>query len=251
VSGAELEPFGDEPSTGRGEASTGPVVEVRDLGRLPYGRGLRIQDELVRQRRRGAIPDQLLYVEHPHVITRGSSAEPRHILVDQEERSRLGLELRDVGRGGDVTYHGPGQLVGYPILDLKPDRKDLHRYLRDLEAVLVRALAVFGVEAWREEEHTGVWTEGGKVAAIGVRVSSGWITSHGFALNVAPDLSFFETIVPCGIDDRPVTSLRRLLGRPLSPRELQGPVTAAFGEVFERKPHVVRTTLQGNPNGGN
>jgi len=138
-----------------------------------------------------------------------------------------------MGRGGDVTYHGPGQLVGYPILDLNPDRRDLHRYLRDLEEVLIRAVATWGVTAHRAEGLTGVWTQGGKVAAIGVRVSSGWITSHGFALNVHTDLSFFRTIVPCGISDRGVTSLERETGRVLSLDEARSTVARAFADVFE------------------
>lgn len=184
-------------------------------------------------RRGGSVPDTLLLLEHPHVITLGTAASPEHVLVDAAERAGRSIELFETGRGGDVTYHGPGQLVGYPILDLTPDRKDLHRYLRDLEEVLIRAAARWGVRAWREEGLTGVWTAGGKLAAIGVRVSSGWITSHGFALNVHTDLGFFRTIVPCGITDREVTSLARETGRPVTLEEARDAVAEAFVEVFE------------------
>jgi lipoyl(octanoyl) transferase len=169
-----------------------------------------LQERLVGERRVGAIPDTLLLLEHPHVVTLGSGADKAHVL----------------------TYHGPGQLVGYPILDLKPDRKDLHGYLRDLEQVLINAAARLGVSAKRVDGLTGVWTQTGKLGAIGVRVSSGWITSHGFALNVHTDLSYFETIVPCGIREREVTSLERELGRPVSLEEAQEAVIEAFEAAF-------------------
>ena len=210
------------------------VLEIERLGRIPYDEGLALQDALVGRRRAGEIPDRLLLLEHPHVITLGTGADSDHLLADAEERERLGIELREAGRGGDVTYHGPGQLVGYPILDLKPDRKDLHRYLRDLEDVLIRTLAAFDVEAGREAGLTGVWVDGAKVAAIGVRVSSGWITSHGFALNVRTDLRYFGSIVPCGIGDRPVTSLSRILGREVPLDEVIPPLGDAFAGVFDR-----------------
>ena len=201
---------------------------------MPYARGLEIQADLVVRRREGRIRDTLLLLEHPHVITLGTSSRAEHVLVDAGERARLGIELFETGRGGDVTYHGPGQLVGYPILDLKPDRKDLHRYLRDLEGALIVALESFGVASWREEGLTGVWTAAGKIAAIGVRVSSGWITSHGFALNVDPDVSFFRRIVPCGIQDRSVATLSGILGRAVTPREVAPVVAQAVARTFGR-----------------
>lgn len=216
-------------------AADSRILEVRRLGRTPYAEALELQAELVEERRRGGIPDQLLLLEHPHVITMGSTSDADHVLADEETRRRLGVELFETGRGGDVTYHGPGQLVGYPILDLKPDRKDLHRYLRDLEDVLIRTLASFAVEASRTEGLTGVWAGGAKVAAIGVRVSSGWITSHGFALNVRTDLAYFDTIVPCGIADRDVTSLSRLVGHDVEPDQVVAPVSDAFARVFQRR----------------
>lgn len=214
------------------------VVEVRRLGEVPYQAGVALQRDLVRRRRADAIPDQLLLLEHPHVITLGSSSDEAHILVDAEERRRLGVELAETGRGGDVTYHGPGQLVGYPILDLNPDRKDVHRYMRDLEEIMLVVLTGLGVHGERVEGRTGVWTEQGKVAAIGIRVSSGWITSHGFALNVSTDLGYFDTIVPCGLPDRRVTSLERLLGRSLAMSEVMARTAEAFGAVFGRSVRI-------------
>lgn len=218
-----------------GRPTTGaawPRLEVRRLGLVPYGEGLRLQAELVGARRAGEIPDTLLLLEHPHVITLGSSADAADVLVDEVTRERLGIEVFEVGRGGSVTYHGPGQLVGYPILDLRPLGKDLHEYLRRLEDVLIRTAAAFGVEAGRREGLTGAWTEQGKLAAIGVRVSSQWITSHGVALNVSADLRYFDTIVPCGIPDETVTSLARELGRPVGMDAAAEALTQAFAEVF-------------------
>ena len=168
------------------------------------------------------------------MITLGTASSRAHIVADQSRLQELGIDLVDVGRGGDVTYHGPGQLVGYPILDLEPDRKDVHRYLRDLESVLVHTLGEMGIQGEPVPDLTGVWVDGRKIAAIGVRISSGWITSHGFALNVSNDLSFFETIVPCGIQDVSVTSVSQELGRPVGVPDILGIVSRAFSEVFGR-----------------
>lgn len=213
----------------------GRPLRVRHLGLVEYGEGLRLQEELVPLVRDGTEPDTLLLLEHPHVITFGTGSSPDHLVADEAELTRRGIAVFETGRGGDVTYHGPGQLVGYPVLDLKPDRKDLHRYLRDLEGALIDALRTLGVEAGREEGLTGVWTRGGKIAAIGVRVSSGWITSHGFALNVDPELGYFETIVPCGIPDRAVTSLARELGASPDPVQVRSVVAAAVARRFGRR----------------
>jgi lipoate-protein ligase B len=172
-------------------------------------------------------------LEHPHVITLGSSADAADVLVDASTRERLGIEVFEVGRGGGVTYHGPGQLVAYPILDLRPLGKDLHDYLRRLEDVLIGAAAAFGVEARRRPGLTGVWTERGKLAAIGVRVSSQWISSHGVALNVSSDLSYFDTIVPCGIQGEGVTSLSREVGRPVEMDAAKGALVESFAAVFD------------------
>ena len=198
---------------------------------MPYGDALAVQERCVVERREGA-PDRLLLLEHPHVITSGSGGDPAHVLEGPAALEARGVERFDTGRGGDVTYHGPGQLVGYPILDLKPDRKDLHAYLRSLESVLIRALEAWKLEGVRIPSLTGVWVGGAKLAALGIRVSSGWITSHGFALNANTDLTYFETIVPCGIPDRQVTSLSRLLGRDVGVEEAAEAVENAFLAEF-------------------
>jgi lipoyl(octanoyl) transferase len=210
-------------------------LSVRRLGTVSYRDGLALQERLVRERRAEAIPDTLLLLDHPHVITLGSSSDRAHVLASAEERAARGIELFETGRGGDVTYHGPGQLVGYPILALEPERRDLHRYLRDLEGALIDALADLGVQATRAEGLTGVWTSGAKIAAIGVRVSSGWITSHGFALNVATDLDYFDTIVPCGISDRDVTSIERELGGPVAMEAVEAAVAGSVARRFGRR----------------
>jgi len=208
-------------------------LHVRRLGRVPYAEGVALQQRLVEERRRGEIPDTLLLLEHPHVITLGVKVhhDRSHVVASADELARRGVEVHESGRGGDVTYHGPGQLVGYPIFDLSPDRQDLHRYVRDIEEALIRALARFGVTAGRIPGLTGVWVGDDKVAAIGVRISR-WITSHGFALNVGTDLDYFGLIVPCGITDHGVTSLSRLLGRPMAVDEVEEPVIQGFTGVF-------------------
>lgn len=208
------------------------ALDVRRLGLVGYSEATALQAELVRQRRGAEIPDTLLLLEHPHVITLGSAGQTEHVLATPEERTARGIELFPSGRGGDVTYHGPGQLVGYPILDLKPDRCDLHRYLRDLEEVLIRALDDLGLAARRVPGLTGAWIEDRKIAAIGVRVSSGWITSHGFALNVEPDLTYFGSIVPCGIRDHGVTSIAAELGGSVAMDEVERLVELRFAERF-------------------
>lgn len=211
------------------------ALRVQRLGLVPYAAALELQQQLVARRRNREIDDQLLLLQHPHVITMGTSAHPEHVLVDEGRRRALGVELFEAGRGGDVTYHGPGQLVGYPILDLKPDRCDLHRYVRDLEELLMRALARFGIVAARKPGLTGVWVGEEKIAAIGVRVSSSWISSHGFALNVDPDLDYFRTIVPCGIRDHGVTSMARVLGIAPPLAAVAEQVAHCLAAVFDRR----------------
>ena len=215
-----------------------PLV-VRRLGSVPYEAGLAMQQALVEDRRAGRIPDTLLLLEHPPVITLGvrTRGQVSNIVASAEELETRGVEVFETGRGGDVTYHGPGQLVGYPILDLRPDRCDVHQYVRDLEEALLVAVRRFGVSATRVVGLTGVWVgppgREEKLAAIGVRISR-WITSHGFALNVATDLRNFKLIVPCGIADRGVTSLDRLTGRQVPMTEVEEAVSDAFGAVFGR-----------------
>ena len=210
-------------------------IEIRRLGTMGYAEALALQRALVEERRAGGICDVLLLVEHPHVLTLGVRGDGgrSHILASAEALASRGIEVHETGRGGDITYHGPGQIVGYPIVDLQPDRCDVHRYVRDLEEVLIRAVGELGVEAARVPGLTGVWVGREKVAAIGVRISR-WVTSHGFALNVTSDIEYFNLIVPCGIADRGVTSLARLLGRPVDRRVVEDCIVAHFCEVFER-----------------
>ena len=226
-----------------GAAEDLPVLEVRSLGLIPYGTALETQSGLVAARQAEEARDHLLLLEHPAVITVGVSGRNHrdHVLASSAELRDRGIELRDVPRGGDVTYHGPGQLVGYPIIDLKPDRCDVHRYVRDLEEVLIRTAASFGVVAGRMAGLTGVWVGNDKLAAIGVRLSR-WVTSHGFALNVAPDLDQFRLIVPCGLAGRGVTSLERLTGSVPPRPDLEAVVAAEFAQVFDRRPRHRATT---------
>jgi len=188
-------------------------ILVRWLGRVPYREAIALQESLVDAVRRGEASDHLLLLEHPEVITLGRGADPLHVLLSAEEGARRGIEIHETGRGGDVTYHGPGQLVGYPIVSLRGERRDARRYLREIEEALILAVADHGIRADRIPGLTGIWSGEQKLAAIGVRISTGWITSHGFALNVSTDLSGFRFIVPCGIRDRGVTSMERILGR--------------------------------------
>jgi lipoyl(octanoyl) transferase len=213
------------------------MVTVRRLGRVEYGAAVALQQQLVEERRAGSIGDTLLLLEHPPVITLGvrTRGRPAHVVASSADLERAGVTVHATGRGGDVTYHGPGQLIGYPIVDLRPDRCDVHRYVRDLEAVVITAAASVGATTGRLPGLTGVWAGSGgreaKVAAIGVRISR-WITSHGFALNVGTDLRNFDLIVPCGIADRGVTSLERLAGRALSMAEVEAAVIDGFASVF-------------------
>lgn len=201
------------------------------LGEVPYEEGLALQKMLVLQRVAGEIGDTVLLLEHPPTITLGRGARPEHILLDDAALRERGIEIRETDRGGDVTFHGPGQLVGYPIVDLSNRGRDVHRYLRDIEEVLIRTLGDFGLEGGRSPGATGVWIEDRKVAAIGVHVSR-WVTSHGFSLNVGPDLSGFTAIVPCGIRDRGVTSLSVELGKTLTVDDVLPFVERRFTEVF-------------------
>ncbi len=206
------------------------VCELHELGRISYSAALTLQGELVEKRKQGLIPDQFLLLEHPHVITLGRNGRPEHLLAGPEALRRAGIEFHHTDRGGDITYHGPGQVVGYPILDLRAWRRDVVAYVRGLEQVIIEALAEFGLRAGRVAGRTGVWIEDRKIAAIGVHVSR-WVTSHGFALNVSTDLSYFRYIVPCGLA-APVTSMAEQ-GAPASPAEVNAALAAAFARVFE------------------
>jgi len=210
------------------------ACEVGWLGRIAYADGIAIQEERVAARQRGASPDTLLLLEHPHVITTGKRGSFANLVADEELLRRRGVTVHRTGRGGDVTYHGPGQLVGYPIVSIREERRGARRYVHDLEEALIRALAGFGLAADRREGKTGVWIGSEKIAAIGVQISSG-ITSHGFALNVSTDLSYFDLIVPCGIRDAGVTSMSRALGRSVEVADFLTAVAESFGEVFSRR----------------
>src|SRR5690349_6794775 len=208
-------------------------LEIRRLGTMPYDEALALQRRLVEERRADGVPDILLLLEHPAVLTLGVRGDGgrSHILATDAALASRGDDVFETGRGGDITYHGPGQIVGYPILDLKPDRCDVHRYVRDLEEVLIRVAADYGLAGERVQGLTGVWIGGEKVAAIGVRIAR-WITSHGFALNVSTDLEYFNLIVPCGIPDRGVTSLSRVLGRAVDRAEVEDRLIQRFTEIF-------------------
>jgi lipoyl(octanoyl) transferase len=224
-------------------------LEIRRLGIVPYGEALAMQRALADERKAGHVPDLLLLLQHPPVITLGVRGDGgrSHIVATPERLEQLGIEVFETGRGGDVTYHGPGQIVGYPIIDLKPDRCDVHRYVRDVEDVMIRVCADYGVTAGRLPGLTGAWIspEGTpvsgnapaagaeKIGAIGVRISR-WVTSHGFAFNVNTDLSHFQLIVPCGISDRGVTSLENATGRTLDISEVEDAFIRHFASVFER-----------------
>lgn len=209
-------------------------LDVRRLGCVSYAEALELQRTLVEDRRAGRVGDVLLLLEHPHVITLGTRRETAraNVLATPERLAALGVELHESGRGGDVTYHGPGQLVGYPIIDLKPDRADVYNYVRNLEEVMIGASARFGVEAGRIDGLTGTWVGGSKIGAIGVRISR-WITSHGFAYNVNTNLDYFNLIVPCGIRGHGVTSLARELGRPVEMVEVEGAVVDLFRRIVQ------------------
>jgi lipoyl(octanoyl) transferase len=218
-------------------ATAAAVCELRELGSMRYVDAFALQQQFVERRKRGEIPDQLLIVEHPHVITMGRNGHDENLLCAPELLDRAGIEFQRTDRGGDVTYHGPGQIVGYPILDLREWKRDVMAYVRSLEQVLIDALAEFGIAAGREAGATGVWTGQGKIAAIGVHISR-WVTSHGFALNVTTDLSYFRYIVPCGLT-KPVTSLQAL-GCQVDRDQVVAALARSFARVFDRELETYR-----------
>jgi lipoyl(octanoyl) transferase len=203
---------------------------LRELGRTDYGTALELQRQLAAERQQGLIPDQLLLLEHPHVITLGRNGKAGNVLASDEVLSRAGVSFYPTDRGGDVTYHGPGQLVGYPIIDLREWQRDVGAYVRAVEQVIIDTLADYGISAGRIPKLTGVWVDDCKIAAIGVRISR-WVTSHGFALNVSTDLSYFQYIVPCGLT-KPVTSMAAL-GVQVGLHEVGQTLATHFGRVFD------------------
>jgi lipoyl(octanoyl) transferase len=212
-----------------------PELVVRRLGRIRYAEGLDVQARLVAERQAGQIPDTLLLLEHEPVFTLGRNARRENVLFPEDELRRRGFDVFETGRGGDVTYHGPGQIVGYPIVALPPERRDVHRYVRDLEEVMIRTCASYGVAATRVAGLTGAWVGAEKIGAIGVRIAR-WVTSHGFALNVATDLAPFGLIVPCGIQGKGVTSLERLRGRAPALGDVMDRLAEHFGRIFGGQP---------------
>jgi len=211
-------------------------IEIRRLGLVSYQDALALQRALVEDRRVDRIPDALLLLQHPPVITLGVKGDGgrSNVIADPRQLSRVGIEISETGRGGDVTYHGPGQIVGYPILDLRPDRCDVHRYVRDLEEVMIRVCDEYGLKGERIEGLTGAWTGGQKIGAIGIRISR-WITSHGFAFNVSTNLEHFGLIVPCGISNRSVTSLQAATGRTIPTGEVEDSLIRNLCAVFQRE----------------
>jgi lipoyl(octanoyl) transferase len=204
--------------------------QVRELGRMGYGPALELQQELIAARKQGTAPDHLLLLEHPHVITLGRNGHQENLLASAEIMERAGISYFPTDRGGDVTYHGPGQLVAYPILDLREWKRDVGAFVRAVEQTIIDTLADYGIEAGRIPKLTGVWVDGRKIAAIGVHISR-WVTSHGLALNVSTDLSYFQYIVPCGLT-KPVTSMAQL-GVRVTLEEVSRSLAAHFGRVFD------------------
>ncbi|HKU41789.1 MAG TPA: lipoyl(octanoyl) transferase LipB [Polyangiales bacterium] len=208
------------------------ALSVLKLGSCEYTRALELQETLREERLRGRRPDTLLLLEHEPVITLGRGAKPEHVLATRAELERQGIALHEIGRGGDVTYHGPGQLVGYPILDLKPDRCDVRRYVTDLEELMLRIAAAYGLTGRRIEGLRGIFVGDNKLGAVGVRISQ-WVTMHGFAINVSTDLDGFGLIVPCGIRDHGVTSLSRETGAPVEVSAVTELAVKLFCEIFD------------------
>ena len=202
-----------------------------NLGLLSYDESYELQHLLMNEKKKGLEEDYLLTLEHPHTYTIGSTGSEDNLLVDREQLISNGIGLRHIGRGGDITYHGPGQLVAYPILDLNHYIKDLHRYLRDLEEVLIGTASQFDITAVRKKGLTGIWVEDEKLGSIGIRMSK-WITIHGSALNVSTDLSMFDNIIPCGIRDKRVTSMSKILGKTIDIEDVTSVYVNFFTDVF-------------------
>jgi lipoyl(octanoyl) transferase len=205
---------------------------ILSLDSVPYQESLELQKKLVELRSRDAIQDTLVLLEHPPVFTVTREATRRNLLASAQALEEKGIAVHQTNRGGDITYHGPGQLVGYPIISLKDRGKDLHRYIRSLEEMIILVLKEYGIRGYRDSINAGVWVEGDKIAAIGIAVKASWTTMHGFSFNISPDLSHYSFIVPCGIVGRGVTSLAKILGKAVSRQEVEGKVVRSFEEVF-------------------
>lgn len=233
-----------------------PTIDVHDLGRKDYRVVWELQKDLqsrlIRQKRESETGDPstytqndiLLFVEHPHVYTLGKSGDSAHLLKGLTELNDIDAEYVEIDRGGDITYHGPGQIVGYPILDLDRHITDIHKYLRRLEEVMIRTSADYGIEAGRIDGLTGVWVGNQKICAMGIRCSR-WVTMHGFALNVNTDLSYFNHIVPCGIRNKEVTSLSQLTGKKIDMNEVKKSIVTHFSEVFDAELQPAKSETEG------
>ncbi|HCV41934.1 MAG TPA: lipoyl(octanoyl) transferase [Bacteroidetes bacterium] len=226
------------------------TIRAINLGRTDYKECWDLQQRLLEQRIAGEVEDLLLLTQHNHVYTIGKSGDDNHLLASKDELKSRGVAVYHNDRGGDITYHGPGQLVGYPILDLNNYYLDLHRYLRDIEEVIIRTLVSYGVKGVRDPKHTGVWVGNDKICAIGVKTSR-WVTMHGFALNVNTDLTYFSQIVPCGISGKGVTSLALVVGHEIDMNEVSLRLAESFGEVFnavvsssDQEAARIRTSVQ-------
>lgn len=209
-------------------------IIVVDLGRASFRNVWEIQRQVFNLRGSSGISDVLILNEHNHVYTIGKNGRDNHLLASEDELRINNVEVYNIDRGGDITYHGPGQLVGYPILDLTDYSPDIHKYLRDLEEVIIRTLRIYQIDARRDKDYTGVWIENDKIAAIGVKVSR-WITMHGFALNVTTDLGYFDRIIPCGIFHRGITSIEKITGKCVPLVDVAAEIIRNFSEVFGRK----------------
>ena len=210
------------------------TVEVLYPGIVPYHDAVMLLESYVLKVASGDEPEKLILLEHPHVITLGRGSHPENLLVSREFLEERGVVVEESARGGDITYHGPGQVVGYPIISLK-EKPDLHLYLRNLEELLIRTVGDFGIKAGRKKGMTGIWVDDEKIAAIGVRVVR-WVTSHGFALNVDPDLNYFQYIIPCGIRQHGVTSMHKILGKKISFQDVHASLLTHFDQIFQRHP---------------
>ena len=212
--------------------STSKILDYIDLGQIDYQEAWDLQRSFFEKRLNGEIPDTLLLLEHPHTYTLGKTTDKSNLVGDDEYLSEKGIKVYDIDRGGDITYHGPGQIVGYAIFDLKKWKQDTHLYLRALEEVIIRTCSNYGLTTSRDEEHTGVWIDDRKICAIGIKVSR-WITMHGFAFNVNTDLKLFDGIIPCGINDKEVTSLKHELDGTFDIQSVKEVIVKNVKEIFE------------------
>ena len=205
---------------------------ILNLDTVPYEEAFDLQKRMVEMRSQNKINDTLILLEHHPVLTITKKDTLKNILASPDELREKGITLCKTNRGGDITYHGPGQLVGYPIMDLKEHGKDLHRYIRNIEEMIIKLLMDYGISAHRDKRHPGVWVVEEKIAAIGISVKSSWVTMHGFSLNINPDLNHYSLIVPCGINDKGITSLSKLLGKSINQEEVRHKLIQHYGDLF-------------------